>query len=185
MNSRDEIPTEPGFDAMPERLEPATGSTGGSPSEHPYEIAPFSALYEMQMKDGLAESRMRELEERRRRLWVRLASFWPVAAGLLISALAPQLRDLVAPYQPWGMWIVFPFVVLCGRPELSILGDVARVLPQFMLFAQFPLEGLLAKYLLRNHVTFSGVAWQLLFYHALGVAELWLLTGAVTQILPR
>jgi hypothetical protein len=185
MKSRDEIPIEPGSDAMFERLESTTGSTGGSPSKRPHETAPFAALYELQTKDGLAESRIRELEERRKRLWFRLTSFWPVAAGLLVSAFAPQLRDLVAPYQPWGMWIVFPFAVLSGRPELSVLGDVARVLPQFMLFAQFPLEGLLAKFFLRNHVTFLGVAGQLFFYHALGVAELWLLTGAVMQIMPR
>jgi hypothetical protein len=62
---------------------------------------------------------------------------------------------------------------------------MARILPAAMLYAQFPLEGLLARIALRNHVTASGVMGRLLLFHLLAATELWLLSGALEQILAR
>ena len=115
----------------------------------------------------------------------RLVEYWPVAAGIFLSFFAPQLRDLVAPLHPWGMWLVFPFVVIAQRPEVYMGDEMAVILPMVMLYVQFPLEGLLAKIALKGNVTIPGVAGQVTFYHLLGIIELWLVNGLLGQILTR
>ena len=111
---------------------------------------------------------------------------WPVAVGLVLAFFAPQLRDMLGPYDPWGMRIVFPFVVLAGRPELGISEELARTLPQLILFIQFPLEGLLTMFNLIKRLSLGKAIAQLFFLHFLGFFVLWLLAqqgapGAPTQ----
>jgi hypothetical protein len=66
------------------------------------------------------------------------------------------------------------------------MGDtMAALLPTVMLYAQFPLEGFLAKILLKGNVTLTGVMGQVLFIHALCIVELWLVSGAIWQVLAR
>jgi hypothetical protein len=100
---------------------------------------------------------------------------WPVAVGLVLAFFAPQLRDMLGPYDPWGMRIVFPFVLLAGRPELGISEEMARNLPQLILFAQVPLEGLLTMYNLSKRLSLGKAITQLCFLHFLGLFVLWLL----------
>ena len=133
----------------------------------------LAQLYEMQRLHERRE------EERRRQFYRGLVRFWPVGVGFILACLAPGLQDLVAPFQPWGMRLVFPFVVLAGRQEIHLGAALARNLQGAMLYAQFPLEGLLAKILLRDRVTLAGVAVQLLLFHFLAVTEIWLLSGAL------
>ena len=111
---------------------------------------------------------------------------WPVAVGLVLAFLAPQLRDMLTPYDPWGMRLVFPFVVLAGRPELGISNELAMNLPQLILFIQFPIEGLLTMYNLSKRLSLGKAITQLCFLHFLGFFVLWLLAqqgmpGAPTQ----
>jgi hypothetical protein len=111
-----------------------------------------------------------------------LARLWPVAVGVGLACCAPQLRDLIAPYQPWGMWILFPFVAIAKRPEMQFGGEISRMVPQLMLYAQFPLEGLIARIILKKRVTLPGVAQLIFFFHFLAVAELCLVSGVLSQI---
>ncbi len=111
-----------------------------------------------------------------------LAKSWPLAAGLVLACFAPILRDIASAYDPWGMRILFPFVVLAGHKEVNFGGMMADYLPKIMLYAQFPLEGLLAKTILRGRVTFTAVAIQVMFYHFLAAAQLWLISGALGQL---
>jgi hypothetical protein len=104
--------------------------------------------------------------------WVR---WWPLAAGIAISCIAPQLRDLVSGWDPWGMRIVFPYVLLCGRRELGLSDEMTRMLPQIMLFLQFPLEGLLTRFTFSRGIRLPGALLQLLLIHGLGAVVLTLL----------
>lgn len=64
-------------------------------------------------------------------------------------------------------------------------GPITNILPTLMLYAQFPVEGLLARIILRKPVLPISVALQVLLFHFLGVVEVWLLNGVGQPMLPR
>lgn len=129
--------------------------------------------------------RRRQREERLEKLAARAFSYWPVVAGLLLAAVAPELRVLAASFAPWGMRLVFPFVVLAGRPELNTGTAFSRLLPSIMLYAQFPLEGLMARLFLRGRISVAGVALQVFFFHFLAAMELWIMSGSLHRYIVR
>jgi hypothetical protein len=97
---------------------------------------------------------------------------WPILVGILLASFAPMMRDLLENFKPWGMWLVFPFVSLSERPELHLGDELRQLLPQIVLYLQFPLEGYMAKKFLKGQVTLKGVSLQVLLYHFLGVAQI-------------
>ena len=103
-------------------------------------------------------------------------SWWPVATGLLLGSLAPQLNSMLASYEPWGPRIVFPFVQFVGLHEIGMSAELTRTLPQLMLYLQFPLEGLLTKNSLNRGYKISSALGQLVFLHAVCVIVLWLVS---------
>jgi hypothetical protein len=140
---------------------------------------------------------IQEIEDERRafRAWLRLqrmklrlrqaVDYWPLALGLLLGPLAPHLRMVLMQRHPWSMWVVFPFVLLAGRPELNMGGHLASALPSFILYAQFPVEGLIVQWALRRRVTVHGVAGRLIYLHYLGAVQLLMISGVVGQALMR
>ena len=145
----------------------------------------WAALREMEMKANMAELRSLQRMERRSRFVLRMVDCWPIAAGLILGAIAPSLQALVSASAPWAMNILFPFVVLSGRPELHLNGFLMHYLPLVMLYAQFPVEGLIAKKVLKRKITLSGVAVQVFFYHFLGAMQILLISGALRQFFIR
>ena len=95
------------------------------------------------------------------------------------------MQAMLAASAPWAMNIVFPFVVLAGRPELHLSGALAHYLPLVMLYAQFPLDGLIARKVLKRKIKISGVAMQVCLYHFLGATEILLLSGALRPFFVR
>jgi hypothetical protein len=142
----------------------------------------IDALYKQEMEDNIAALRAQRRRNRIERSISRWTEYWPVAVGVCISLIAPLLRELIAPLQQWGMWIVFPLVALAERPEIYMGDKMAVILPIVALYVQFPLEGLLAKTMLKGNVSLAGVAWQVLFFHALCLIELWLISGTFRQM---
>jgi hypothetical protein len=135
-------------------------------------------------RDELEGSALYLLEERRAKMkhgrFVQsLVNSWPIGIGILMALCAPFMADILESFKPWGMWLIFPFVELMGRPELHMGQEFQQSAPQIMLFLQFPLEGFLAKKFLRGQVTVRGVAGQVLFFHFLGVAQLWFVWRAL------
>jgi hypothetical protein len=124
--------------------------------------------------------RVREEKNKKPKLpsqgWV---SWWPVAAGIVLGLLGPQLRDLLAPYAPWSMRLVYPFVLLASHTEIGVSPELALMLPQVMLFAQFPLEGLAVKFMLGRGVKVSAAIGQMVSVHMVCTLVLWLVAGAV------
>jgi len=136
------------------------------------ELATHLAAFFQELR---AERFAREL-----RLWL---SLWPVAAGLLLGAFAPGLHASIAVHAPWAVTGVFPFLILAGRPEVQMLGRFGRAAPVFMLYAQFPLEGLFAWIILKRRTTLVGVGGQVSLLHFLGAVHLWLLGGGLIRVL--
>ena len=93
---------------------------------------------------------------------------WPLAGGLILAFLAPYLYSelLWAPH--WAMWIVFPFVVLTGRRDLGLTGQLTTILPQVILYVQFPIEGILAYLSLSRRAPVAVAVAPALFLHAAG-----------------
>jgi len=101
------------------------------------------------------------------------ALWWPVAVGVALGCLAPLLRSLLTPYDPWGMRAVFPFVQFLGLHEIGMSDELTRTLPQLMIFLQFPLEGLLTKSTLSRGLKVSSALQQLIFLHFVSALVLW------------
>ncbi len=73
----------------------------------------------------------------------RWSSWLPIAAGIAMSSMAPQLFGLAGHWNPWGQRVLFPLVQLVGLHEIGMSDELTRTLPQLMLYLQFPLEGIL------------------------------------------
>jgi len=152
---------------------------------YPAGMTTCEELARQRFKANLAAAREEQKGDRRWRLFLLLLSFWPVAAGILLGCFAAELRDQMALFHPWGMRLVFPLAVVAGRPEASMGDTMAWILPQVLVYAQFPLEGLLVRMVLRNHVTLSAVIGRMCCYHFLGATHLLLLTGVLAQFAAR
>ena len=119
---------------------PEPANTGSSDA-----LTAIDALYNLEMQANLLALRHQRRKERVQRSLAQWAEYWPMALGMLISVFAPQMREFVEAYRPWGLWVSFPMVAITMRPELHMSSAVATMLPTVMLYLQFPLEGLLAK----------------------------------------
>jgi hypothetical protein len=118
---------------------------------------------------------------KRRERFESLFGLWPVWGGGLIACFAPLLYGVVEPLSLWGARVLFPLVALSGYHGLQLGTAISGTLPQILLYAQFPVEGLLARVALRGRVTFAGVAGQLLLFHLLAGVGLWLLRGGLSE----
>lgn len=140
---------------------------------------------------------LQQIEDERKafQAWLRLQriklrlrgmlDFWPLALGLLLGLQAPQLCALLMRRHPWSEWVVFPFVLLAGRPELHLGAHLGGTLPLIILYAQFPVEGLIMQWVLRRRVTVHGVAGRVLYLHYLCLVQLLMVSGVVGQALMR
>lgn len=170
---------------MPENTDSKPGPGQGRRNS----AQPLTAWEELEMQRrkeleaNLAALQSQWKHERRQRRLRHMASLWPLIAGLLLGAMAPLLRSIVqAVCGQTGVVVLFPYVVLAARPELQA-GPITHMLPSLMLYAQFPVEGWLARFILRRRVHLANVVGQVLLFHGLGLAELWLLSGGLEQLL--
>jgi hypothetical protein len=154
-----------------------SGYDASSQGGHSQALRAIDALYEQEMQANMAALAEQRRKTRRFRSAISLTEYWPFAVGIALSCFAPQISEFVAPFRPWGMWLAFPFAAIAGRPEMNLNGDLATSLPLLFMYAQFPIEGLLARFALKGHVTVPRVAGQILFLHLLAIVELYLVSG--------
>jgi hypothetical protein len=98
----------------------------------------------------------------------------PLAVGIALGSLAPAIYGLAALWDPWGLRIVFPFVQLVGLREFGISHELARMLPQLMLYLQFPLEGLLVASNLRRGMKLGAALGPIPGLHFAAGLVLWI-----------
>lgn len=127
--------------------------------------------------DGPTMPSKKEQEKKRNPPPTGWITWLPVAVGVVLGFCAPMLQGLLANFQPWGMRAVFPFVLLSGLRETGFSDEFTRTLPQIMLLIQFPVEGLLAKFMVSRGVKLSSALGQLVFLHALCALVLFLVAG--------
>lgn len=140
-------------------------------------------LQRLQLAARVAAVNKQIRRERRARSYRYWASFWPVALGVVLGAYAPMLRDLAASHAPWATALLFPLSVVAQQREIHLSWAMAQALSPVMIYAQLPLDGLLASMILKHRPTVLSVCGQVTCLHALAVLYLGLVTGSLTQIL--
>ena len=103
---------------------------------------------------------------------------WPAIFGLLLAVIAPQILARVS--DVWGgagERLIFPFVILAGRPEFGFGAELTRNLPQLVLYLTFPFFGFYASWNLRQRIRLSATIAQIVFVNLLAAFALWLLSG--------
>jgi hypothetical protein len=145
-------------------------------------IAALDLIYSRIIQANLAILRRKQLDEQRQRRLEKLAALLPFGLGLLLGALCPQLEAIARSYGAAGMTLIFPFVELASRPEIQF-DSIMHQLPSIMLFAQFPLEGLVAWCMLKRGLGPMRVAADVVLIHCFGILDLWLLGAGASTIL--
>lgn len=113
-----------------------------------------------------------------------LSIVWPMLIGGALAFVAPRLLDfLSAPdlNMDWTAKAVFPFVLIASQPQFRLYGEYSSQLPQFLLQAQFPLEGILTTYNLRRRRGVGLAIGMLIVIHLVGAFILFLLTQHYTS----
>jgi hypothetical protein len=100
---------------------------------------------------------------------------WPLLVGLALAVFAPKLMDTLGSLDPWIERAVFPYVLLAQRPEFGLKWEFSGYLPRVILFAQFPIEGLLTVFNLRRRFPMWVAIGQLIVIHLIGAFALFLL----------
>lgn len=162
---------------MPKFFGNKSGFGSSTQDSHSSALRAIDALYEREIQANMAaltEQRQRARRHRSAAVW---AEYWPFAIGIAISCFVPQMREFIDPFRPWGMWILFPFASIATRPEVIMGSQMAAYMPLFFMYAQFPIEGIMARFALRGHVTPLRVLGQVLFLHLFAVIELWLVNS--------
>lgn len=110
-----------------------------------------------------------------------LALWWPTLVGIGLAFAAPRLWDQVqSAWGELGARIVFPYLLLCSRPELGFSQELAANLSQIMLYLQFLLEGLIVTWGLARGMRLFKAVGQVLFLQGLGFFVLWLIGQPLT-----
>ena len=126
----------------------------------------------------------REARRRRQAQFYRWAvTFWPVAVGVVMAFYAPMLQDLAARFAPWATTLLFPLSALAADRGMHFTWATAQAVSQFMLFAQFPLDGVLARLVLKPRPTLFSVCGQVICMHAIPLLFLALVNGSLSQLM--
>jgi hypothetical protein len=142
-------------------------------------------LERLHLKARIAAVNKQMRRERQARSYRYWATFWPVALGALLGAYAPLLRDLIAGHAPWAATLLFPLSVVAQQREIHLSLTMAQAISQVMLYAQFPLDGLLARKILKHRPNVMSVCGQVACLHTLAVLYIALVTGSLSQIFPN
>ena len=142
-----------------------------------------AVLHPLQVAQRVAAVKKQKRMEQRERLNRYCVSFWPVALGVVLGAYAPVLHDLAAGYAPWAATLLFPLSVVVQQREVHLSLGMAQALSAVMLYVQLPLDGWLARRLLRPRPAVWSVCGQVTCFHALAVLYLGLVTGSLSQIM--
>jgi hypothetical protein len=153
---------------IPGTIPPGNGDSDLSDRDnvlHPFDMLKFEEPKEVLEKRGARPS--------------FAAVVWPLLIAVPLAYAAPRIFDLLmAPDQhlEWVARAVFPYVLLAAQPQFRMFGEYTSQLPQYILLAQFPVEGLLTMYNLRRRLGAGGAIGLLVVIHLLGAFVLFLLT---------
>jgi hypothetical protein len=79
-----------------------------------------------------------------------LAIWWPLLLGIIATPFATRAAGIFALEGPSALRMLYPYVLLIKEPLFHLPADTANTISQGMIYAQFPLYGLLMSLLLRT-----------------------------------
>ena len=107
---------------------------------------------------------------------IKLISFWPVAVGLFLCGFAQEWHAIAAQAGIVILRLTFPFALLATHREIGLDAQIAGSLPQFAIFAQLPLDGLMMTLALVRGKGLKAAIFQVQSVHLVCAFVLWLLT---------
>jgi hypothetical protein len=103
-----------------------------------------------------------------------LLIWWPIVLGIAATPIAIHGASILALEGPSALRLLYPFVLLVKEPVFHLPADTANTVSQGMMYAQFPLYGVLMAFLLKSKsIGFALGAAALL--HIAGILALLLL----------
>jgi len=76
--------------------------------------------------------------------------WWPLVLGIAATPVAIHFASILALEGPDALRVLYPYVLLLKEPALGLSNELADGLSQGMMYAQFPLYGLLMSLTLRS-----------------------------------
>ena len=105
-----------------------------------------------------------------------IAAWWPVGVGIFLCGFVADWHTMAQHAGVWPERFLFPLTLLAQHREIGIDAQMATVLPQWALYLQLPLEGLLTKLTLDRGKGLNAAIVQLIAIHSVSAFVLWLLT---------
>jgi hypothetical protein len=106
---------------------------------------------------------------------IKISTFWPIAVGLFLAGFAPEWHRMAEESGIWAMRFAFPLSLLATHREIGIDAQMAGILPQFSIYAQLPLDGVLTMLTLARGKSLTAAVVQLFLVHGVCAFVLWLL----------
>ena len=105
-----------------------------------------------------------------------IAAWWPVGVGIFLCGFVADWHTMAHQAGVWPERFLFPLTLLAQHREIGLDAQMAAVTPQWALYLQLPLEGLLTKLTLDRGKGLTAAITQLIAIHAVSAFVLWLLT---------
>ena len=163
---------EPKYRSTRKRVQPVSSIQTSEFAQEVKSIQPAkqAAQAKIHLVEEKAEARQAEKPA------IKLTSFWPVAVGLFLAGFAPEWHSIAVQAGVWVMRITFPFAMLATHREIGIDAQMAGLLPQFAVFAQLPIDGLMMALSMIRGKSLKTAILQVTSVHLLCAFVLWLLT---------
>jgi hypothetical protein len=165
---------EPKHRSTKKRVQPVSSIRTSEFAQEVKSIQPAKTATQanIHLVEGKVEAEPRKAEKPA----IKLTSFWPVAVGLFLAGFAPEWHTIAAQAGVWAMRITFPFSMLATHREIGIDAQMAGLLPQFAVFAQLPIDGLMMALSMIRGKDLKTAILQVTSVHLLCAFVLWLLT---------
>jgi hypothetical protein len=121
-----------------------------------------------------AAEKKRRAPARKKKKRHALTIWWPLLLGIVATPFAIHAASILALEGPSALRMLYPYVLLIKEPAFGLSSDLGNNLSQGMLYAQFPLYGLLMSLMLRSRSVASAIG-AVVVIHAAGIFGLFLL----------
>lgn len=121
--------------------------------------------------------------ERRAQFYRDISNLWPVVLGLGLSCCAAPIRDAAAGCAPLLAKCLFPLSALAALHDVRLGSDALPALSLVLLYAQFVIDGLLVRMLLRQRSHPLNVCLQLVLFHALFLVSIGVAAGSFSALM--
>ena len=98
--------------------------------------------------------------------------------GIVVTPLTIHFASILALEGPSALRLLYPYVLLIKDPAFGLSSDMGNALSQGMMYAQFPIYGLVMALTLRSRSVASALG-TVVVVHGLGVFVLFLMAHMV------